>query len=151
MKYRLYLFLLAAVAVLFPGRGTDVGELLPVELVRLTVHDGVIMAAADTGDFGLGATLPEAMEDLRITAPGNVFLETADYLLVTEETKGQWQCLEKWFRPGTLVYAVGEDVDPEQAAAFLRSHTGGIPLNRLEVTAVLPKLISSEGRVKIEE
>ena len=51
MKKWLYMLLLALAAFLLPGKGTDVGELIPVELVRLTAGDGVFVAAADTGDY----------------------------------------------------------------------------------------------------
>ena len=106
MKKWLYMLLLALAAFLLPGKGTDVGELIPVELVRLTAGDGVFVAAADTGDFGTGATLEEAMADLTSSAPGKVFLETADYLLLAAQTRESWEKLEAWFRPGTLVYGV---------------------------------------------
>ena len=151
MKKWLYMLLLALAAFLLPGKGTDVGELIPVELVRLTAGDGVFVAAADTGDFGTGATLEEAMADLTSSAPGKVFLETADYLLLAAQTRESWEKLEAWFRPGTLVYGANEEIDPAAAAEFLRSHTGSVPLNRLEKTMDLEKLVLSEGRVKLEE
>ena len=91
MKKWLYMLLLALAAFLLPGKGTDVGELIPVELVRLTAGDGTFVAAADTGDFGTGATLEEAMADLASSAPGKVFLETADYLLLAPQTRESWE------------------------------------------------------------
>lgn len=151
MKKWLYMLLLALAAFLLPGKGTDVGELIPVELVRLTAGDGTFVAAADTGDFGTGATLEEAMADLASSAPGKVFLETADYLLLAPQTRESWEKLAGWFRPGTLIYGADEEIDPAAAAEFLRSHTGGVPLNRLEKTMDLEKLVLSEGRVKLEE
>lgn len=151
MKNWLYMLVLGAMAVLFPGRGTDVGELLPVELVRLRVEDGIYQAATDTGDLGTGPSLADAMEDLREGASGEIFLETADYLLLSEDTKECWDGLKEWFRPGTLVYGAEEAVEPEKTAAYLRSHTGGVPLNRLNRTVKLDRVIQSEGRVRLEE
>lgn len=151
MKKWLYMLLLALAAFLLPGKGTDVGELIPVELVQLTVRDGNFVAAADTGDFGIGATLEEAMADLASSAPGKVFLETADYLLLAPQTRESWEQLAGWYRPGTLVYGADEETDPGAAAEYLRCHTGGVPLNRLEKTMDLEKLVLSEGRVKLEE
>ena len=87
MKKWLYMLSLALAAFLLPGKGTDVGTLIPVELVRLTAGDGTFVAAADTGDFGIGPTLEDAMADLAASAPGKVFLETADYLLLAPQTR----------------------------------------------------------------
>lgn len=150
MKKWLCLLALVAAALVFPGEGTDIGELLPVELVSLTVEQGEIVARTDTGNFGIGKTLSDAMEDLKAGAPGKVFLETADYLLLAPQTEENWNGLNDWFRPGTLIFGVGENVNPEEAAAFLRSHTGGVPLNRLGKLK-MEKVIYSEGRVKLEE
>ena len=66
------------------------------------------------------------------------------------QTEENWNGLNDWFRPGTLTFGVGENVNPEEAAAFLRSHTGGVPLNRLGKLK-MEKVIYSEGRVKLEE
>lgn len=150
MKKWLCLLALGIIVSLFPGKGTDVGELLPVELVSLTVQREKIVVQTDTGDLGMGETLAEAMENLRAGAPGKVFLETADYLLLSPQTEAWWGQLKTWFRPGTLVYAAGEEVNPEAAVEYLRSHTGGTPLNRLgEETP--KRVIRWEGRVKLEE
>lgn len=150
MKRWLCLLIFGAITLMFPGKGTDIGELLPVELVSLTVEQGKIVARTDTGDLGIGETLSDAMEDLKASAPGKVFLETADYLLLAPQTEENWNGLDDWFRPGTLTFGVGENVNPEEAAAFLRSHTGGVPLNRLGEQK-MEKVICSEGRVKLEE
>ena len=91
------------------------------------------------------------MADLAASAPGKVFLETADYLLLAPQTRESWEKLEAWSRPGTLVYEADEQIDPAAAAEFLRGHTGGVPLNRLEKTMDLERLVLSEGRVKLEE
>ena len=151
MKNWIYMFLLAATAIFLPTRGTDVGELLPVELITVTREDGVVVVAADTGDAGRGDTIAEAMKDLRGGASGEVFLETADYLLLSEDFWGSQESLSGWFRPGTLVYAVKEQVDAEKAAEYLRCRTGGVPLNRLRNTAPLETLVQSGGRVKLEK
>ena len=151
MKNWIYMLLLAATAVFFPTRGTDVGELLPVELISLTMEDGMVVASADTGDSGTGTDIASAMEDLRAGAAGEVFLETADYLLLQAEFLGVRESLQTWFRPGTLVYAVEAPVDPQPAATYLRSRTGGVALNELKETSLLETLKPSGGGVKLEE
>lgn len=151
MKNWIYMLLLAATAFLAPVRGTDVGELLPVELIMLTVDKGKVVVSADTGDFGTGRDAAEAMKDLQERASGEVFLETADYLLLADGFLNSREVLKTWFRPGTLVYAVKGSVDASQAVEYLRSRSGGVPLNRLGSTTTLETIIQSEGGMKFEK
>lgn len=151
MRNWIYMLLLAATALFFPSRGTEVGNLIPVELIALRMENGVVVASADTGDSGKGKDIDEAMEDLRAGAAGEIFLDTADYLLLSAAFRGSREQLERWFRPGTLVYAAEDQVDPEKAAAYLQSRTGGLALNQLENAVPLETLIPSGGGVKLEE
>lgn len=99
---RILVWALLAAVLCFPDRGTDIGKLLPVELVAVRREEGVFRVETDTGQFGLGNTLEEAMADLRNAAPGVVFFDTADYLLLTRETLTA-EGLSSFFRPGVRV------------------------------------------------
>ena len=113
-------------------------------------EEGAFRVETDTGQFGLGDTLEEAMADLRNAAPGVVFFDTADHLLLTEETL-HTEGLSAFFRPGVRVLLAEGDVDPEAAAEYLRSRKAGVPLNKLgESGQVLPKLYEKNSRLELE-
>ena len=78
-----------AVIALAAGLGdrTDIGKLQPVALLQLSREARTLVIETDTGDMGQGETLEEAFEDLKQSTPAAIFLETADYLLVTEDTR----------------------------------------------------------------
>lgn len=140
---------LAALVFFVPDRGTDIGKLLPVELVTVRREESRFRVETDTGQFGLGDTLEEAMTDLKNAAPGVVFFDTADHLLLTEETL-HTEGLSDFFRPGVRVLLVEGTVDPEKAAEYLRSRKAGVPLKALgESGQVLPELSEKNSRLEL--
>ena len=146
-----WMLALAALIWFTPVKGTDVGKLLPVELVSLRREGETLRVETDTGDFGMGDTLEEAMDNLKRTAQGEIFLETADYLLLSPDSQSAWPKLSGYFRPGTLVYQTADAVDPEEAAQYLRTRRAGIPLNRMGENGSLPVIKEEEGRVELAE
>ena len=146
---RILVWALLAAALCLPDRGTDIGKLLPVELVAVRREEGVFRVETDTGQFGLGNTLEEAMADLRNAAPGVVFFDTADYLLLTRETLTA-EGLSSFFRPGVRVLLAEDPVDPEEAAEYLRSRKVGVQLKKLgEIGQILPELSEKNSRLEL--
>lgn len=147
---RILVWALLAAVLCFPDRGTDIGKLLPVELVAVRREEGVFRVETDTGQFGLGNTLEEAMADLRNAAPGVVFFDTADYLLLTRETLTA-EGLSSFFRPGVRVLLAEDPVDPEEAAEYLRSRKVGVQLKKLGQTRqILPELSEKNSRLELD-
>lgn len=131
----------ALLLLLLPQRGTDVGELLPVEVLLVEKEAGQYAITTDTGNFARGDSLKAAMDTLRNTAPGVIFLDTADYVLLTEETLSCIDALQGFVRPGTKVYTVEGEADPEKLGDFLRAHGPDTPLYRIIKEAkMVPKL-----------
>ena len=141
----------AALAVIAVAAGlgdrTDIGKLQPVALLQLSREARTLVIETDTGDMGQGATLEEAFEDLKQSTPAAIFLETADYLLVTEDTRIYTKELLDFLRPGTEVLLISEPVDTGSAAKYLDNHRPGITLQELRYAqAQLPCLTMNEGR-----
>ena len=74
-KIIVYLLLLAAV-LLLPVQGTDVGKLLPVEVLQIYKEEDSVVLTTDVGASGVGATVDAAIENLKATAAGIIFLDT---------------------------------------------------------------------------
>lgn len=147
-----WIFFAAALAavVLMPARTKDVGELLPLELLSIYKDNNQIHVETDTGEAGVGDTLTQALEDLKATAPGEVFLETADYLIVTKDTVDLLPQLTEVLRPATEV-CLGINADT-QAAAFLSAHKPGVTLKDCRSSGqALPRLIKTEERYRLVE
>lgn len=152
MKRWIWLLLLAVGVMLLPeGQGTDVAELTPVEVLYIYIEGSKIGIATDTEAFGTGYSLESAIEDMKETAYGEVFLDTADYVLMTEQTKGMILELRDSVRlSAKLLVATGE-VDLKRVPQFLKVQKPKVTLrDYLTGETAVPKLMSVEGRYYID-
>lgn len=149
---RWWMGLAVAVLLLVPeGQGMDVGKLQPVELLYICKENEKTVVRADTDDFGTGNTLETALQDLHDTTAGVVYLDTVDYVLVTEQTKNLIPKFEEFLRPSVnLVLATG-DVDAVTALDYLAIHKPGITLiDHMQGKKELPKLMTVGERYYLE-
>ena len=123
---------LAAVCCLsrLPHPAVDVGKLEPVSLVAVDWQDGSYHIRTDTGAEGSGTTLKQAAQSLAEGASGTVFLETAEYVLLTPQVPVTGELCQV-FRPACRVCLTAAQADLEQAAAWLAAHPPRHTLNDL--------------------
>ncbi len=149
-RWIVYVLVMTLVLLLSPAAKTDVGELLPVELLYIYhSNEGMLCVETDTGDFGAGETLDGALSDLKDTASGNIFLDTTDYLIISGEAFPLLPELWQILRPATQV-CLGTGADPG-ATKFLSAHKPGVTLNDIRSgTKTLPVLTRIEERYRLE-
>lgn len=136
----------ALAVFLAPSEEADISSLRPVELLSLYKEEGEVYVEADTGDVGRGVDLRSALEDMKATSPGEIFLETADYVMVTEETKAYLPELKKILRPATEIVQTQDRIETAAAAGFLSVHGPGVVLKDCSTESVLPELVIRGGR-----
>lgn len=138
-----WLYLLGALAVLgvvarLPHPARDIAKLDPVQTVYLYVEAGQLHIETDTGDHGSGPTLTAAAADLRARADAEIFLDTAEYLLldpgvaITDE-------FYTLLRPACRVVFTQSRPDLEAAAGYLAIHTPETTLARLRAQNEIPQ------------
>ncbi len=150
MKYWIWIPL-AALLLLLPFQGNDVGKLRPVELVTMGREGGAVVLETDTGDTGRGEDPLAALEDLKRSAPGALFLDTADYFLVTRETESLLPALSGVLRPAVEVCVISEETDLEDAAEYLRAHSPEVTLLAWRTQGkALPELRTEGGEYRLE-
>lgn len=120
MRALLYIVILLA-AVLAPADRLDVAKLEPVEAAAVYMEQGLVVLKTDTEAVGKGATAEEALENLKENTPAIIYLDTAEYLLISPEA-AQWEeALRPWFKPSVMVCAYnGGDIKEE--AKYLDAH-----------------------------
>ena len=111
-----------------PFGGTDVGKLHPVEVLYVGESENTISIITDTGVSGAGNTLEEAIADLHMRATGKVFLETANYLLLSPQMQLDAAAFWDFLRPACQVYYCRAAEDIHNAASYLESHPSQITL-----------------------
>lgn len=135
---------------LSPFRGTDVGKLLPVEVVRISRENGEILLQTDTGDTGKGTDINEALLELQATTAGNVFLETADYLLIQPGCEEMLGALAGILRPSCSICVEVGEAELEKVAKFFAAHEPQVTLQKWRSgKAHLPMLVVKEGRMEL--
>ena len=125
-----FLIYIAAIAALMwaPVEGADIGRLHPVGVVLIYREEDTVVIATDIGDVGKGDNGILALENLKATTSGTIYLDTAAYLLITEGMEDVIQELRPVFKRSVRVCMAEKGVDPAAAAKFLPVH------------ATLPKL-----------
>ena len=106
----------------------DVAKLLPISAVAVYREGEDVVLETDASYVGRGETALQALSDLKETVPAVIYLDTAEYLLVTEEAVPCVEELRQVLRPSVKVCVC-------QAAGRVKE-----TVKYLEIHSNLPKL-----------
>lgn len=151
-RWRAYLLAaLAAVAVSWgPFSGSDVAKLEPVEALCVSREADMVILRTDTHNEGRGADLPGALADMKKTASAEIFMETADYLILTPDCAELLPQITGLLRPATRVCFSDSRVDLEEAADFFSVHEPNCTLQDIRMgMGQIPLLKAEEGRMEL--
>ncbi|MCD7755594.1 MAG: hypothetical protein LUJ09_04585 [Firmicutes bacterium] len=149
-RWIVYLLLFCAVLALNgePFGGTDLAQLSPVKLLQISRQADTLRIETDTGYSGEGADLDAALQDLADTTPGMIFLETADYLLLSPDCQTLLPALADSLRPACAVCLTWDTPELEEAAEYLTVHEPDVTLHDcLTGQPELPVLVQQKGRL----
>ena len=131
-KWRVFAAAVTAVAILSrrPHPARDVARLEPVQAVYIYQKNGTLCIETDTGAAGSGKTLTEAAADLKASASGEIFLDTAEFLLIDPEVTitADFHTL---LRPTCGVTFTHATPDLQAAADYLTIHQPSVTLLEL--------------------
>lgn len=149
----IYIILYAAVGVfgLSPFAGTDIAKLSPVEVVWLEQGAGYVRIETDGKDAGVGKSLPEALEHLKQTAMGTVFLDTAEHVIVKRGSESLLTEASDILRTSCSVCVAETMPDLMQAAAFLSVHEPTVKLKDIGDKELPFLAIQKGGLILIEQ
>lgn len=111
---------------LTPVQGANIGRLHPVEVVLVDQIDGEVVLKTDTGDSGSGENAAHALENLKKTTAGIVYLDTAEFLLITEPALESVDQLRTLLKEKVRVCIANGEIPLEKTAQFLSVH-GSLP------------------------
>ncbi len=135
----LYIVILGAVLAV-PAESFDIGKLLPVQVVAVYKENNRVILQTDTEDMGIGDNAIEALQDLKDTAAGIIYLDTAQYLILGEDTAQAVEDLRGELKDSVQLCATEEVLKLTETAAFLDAH-GQLPkLKQWETGMELPVL-----------
>ena len=137
MKKWLYpAVVLAAMAILarLPHPAKNIETLKPVRAVYLSMDGGEIQIETDTGDDGSGVTLAEAAARLKADADKEIFLETAEFLVLDPAVPVTGD-LFTLLRPGCKVIISPERPDLKSVSDYFGIHKPALTLAKLRAQA----------------
>lgn len=145
-------WLAAALALLLfaflPSPGTELGQLHPVSVLVAEVAERQVYLKTDTNQTGQGETLDAAIENLKQTTPGYLFLDTVQTLIVRPDAKLLLADFRQQLRPNVRVCQSADELDMELLTEYLGEH---VPEARLsDADAALPTLHCTEGKCILE-
>lgn len=131
--------------------GVDIAALEPVEVMYVDSQNGSYCLFTDTDQQGCGKTADQAISRLKASASGEIYLETAQYLLLSPAA---WESVErfaKYLRPDCAIALTVGLPDMETAAQFLNTHKPGYTVTDLQAgDRKVPVLYCQEGRMRLE-
>lgn len=146
---RIILYMIVLLALpMTSARGIDVGRLIPAEVVWMDQSEKGTILRLDTGDYGVGDTVEQALENMKATASGTVFLDTADYLIVTESAESAVAEVAPYLK-GSVRICRGDEMDFAAAAEYLATHRPKIRLKDWNPGVQLQILTENEKRFEI--
>ena len=149
-KLVIYGILLTA-AVMVPSRTTELGKLKPVETLAIYQENGQVVLETDTGDIGRGGTVVKAIENLKETTAGIVYLDTADYLVIKHGGEPFVKYLASYLKDSVRICHGDKGIDIEKTAPYLSVHTPAVEIKDYHEGMALENLRLDHGRLLLEE
>ncbi len=127
---------------------SDIADLEPVQALRISAENGMLLVEADTGHFGEGETLSDAFVDLKNKADRDIFLDTVEFLVLTEDTRDMTSQLLPYLRPACRVCREEGMGDLQEICQYLKIHAPGVTLMDLSQPGMpIPVLSTKEAFV----
>ena len=135
MKKWLYpaVFLAAAILSHLPHPAVDIARLDPVRAIYLYMDGAELTIETDSGDSGTGADLEAAYAALRANAHREIFLDTAEFLILAPDVPISEDFYEL-LRPTSLVVFSDKKPNLETISDYLTIHPPEITLAHLRAT-----------------
>ena len=121
----IYIVILAAV-IAAPVKQQNIGTMKPVRVVSVYKEDDWTIVETDTEDRGIGGTVEQAVQNLKDTANGIIYLDTAEYLLLSKDVLDVVEEIRQELKPSARLCMVTRVGDLSEAAKYLDVH-GELP------------------------
>ena len=139
----LYIVILLAM-LMIPAEGSDVGRLLPVEVFAVDQRAGTVRIETDTGNVGTGSDLEAAYQDLCQSASAEIFLNTADNLILSGDAAQLVGQLRQYLKPNIRVCRSEGGIDLAEVGEYLSIHVPDYCLKDIDKVTEMVILTQTE-------
>jgi len=148
MKWLVYGAVIAA-SLLVPLERTDVGKLQPIELVAIYTDKNQVVLKTELGDMGAGRNVQDALEDMKQTVSGIIYLDTAEYLVVGPGGETYINQIREYLKDNVRICRTEGDPDLQTAAAYLDIHRPTIKLSQWSEEGEMELLTVENERLRL--
>ena len=138
---RIILYCIILIAVLaVPVERMDISHLEPIQGVYLYRDGDSIVLETDTEDQGRGKTVQDALDDMKHKSSGIVYLDTAEFLLVSDNALEDIVQMKSVLKGSVRVCAWDGKGELTEAARYMQAHKTGCRLDKWNEVVKLPKM-----------
>ena len=123
-----------------PLNRIEIADLEPIQAVWMYTENGNIVLETDTDDMGVGVTVEIALSDMKNRSSGVVYLDTAQYLFVSETVLGEIYAIEPYIKQSVHLCKWGGQGSIEEAVKYAKSHNVGLKIKCWDVAGNLPEI-----------
>lgn len=123
-----------------PLQSVEIANLKPIQAVWLDVKNGEVFLLTDTEDSGFGATVDEALADMKHSSSGIVYLDTAQYLFVSESAEQKIVAIEPYLKASVMLCKWDGQGNIKEAVKYADSHKIGVKLKCRNNVGKLPEM-----------
>lgn len=127
MRIVLYILILALLFFV-PLERTDVAKLRPIEAVAIYNEGSLLVLETNTEDVGRGEDAESALQNLIENTPAVVYLDTAEYLFVSEGAIAEVDALGAYLKPSVKVCVCEVSGHVQDAVKFAEVHGNWVQL-----------------------
>ena len=146
IRWMLYVAILIAL-LLVPLKQADVAKLQPVQTVCVYYNEIDYVIKTDTGAEGRGVGIIEALADLVETTPAVVYLDTADFVLLSPNAQVAIEQLRGVLKDSVELYFYEGEPDLKEVSKYLEIHGKGTVLKMWKNGVKVPVLECQNSRI----
>lgn len=135
----LYVLIIAAVFVL-PVKPTETENLEPIQAVWLCLDNENIILQTDTENQGIGKSVAESLENMKLHSDRLVYLDTAQFLLVSENAVDRIAEIEPYLKGSVKICLWDGTGEIAEASRYMQTHKIGSRLSCWQPETKLPVL-----------
>ena len=123
-----------------PLQRVEIASLKPIQAVWMYRENGNVILETDTDDKGSGATVADALVDMKNVSPGIVYLDTAQYLFISETAIEDVRAVQPHLKNSVRLCIWSGQGELKSAVEYADSHEIGIKIREWEGVGKLPEL-----------
>lgn len=145
MKKIIIYIIVLLIVLWIPVNRIDISNLEPVQAVWVYQDNGKYVVKTDTEDIGIGDSIKQAVEVMKKRCEKIIYLDTAEYLLVSENCKEAISDISEYLKDEVKICAWNGEGDLANAATYMQTHRIGTKLKDYVLGSILPEIPDLEN------